>query len=254
MTGRFLGLASAIVLIAAPVAAQEEEFSKQMYCVDFSVAAAVNAQQAIDVSAECADPAKGLHTDMDKHTAECMQLPVEEIDAASLAQRHRALQCSADHTRGVPTTEQACTDFALTAVSNAEHAERINPACLGTEKGLHLDRQAYHDWCMSSTMSDVYEATVKVEDLSSACKPAAAPAGEPVNQQVYCRNYSWDAATAAQGAIDVDAACEDASRGVHTNTNSHYKWCLRNAKDDVDGALEHIKRLSLECASRSSAP
>lgn len=182
MTGRFLGLASAIVLIAAPVAAQEEEFSKQMYCVDFSVAAAVNAQQAIDVSAECADPAKGLHTDMDKHTAECMQLPVEEIDAASLAQRHRALQCSADHTVGVPTTGEACNDFALIAASNGEYAERINPDCLSVEKGLTTDKQAYQDWCMSHTMNQMYEATVVVEKLASECKPAAVPAGEPINQ------------------------------------------------------------------------
>jgi hypothetical protein len=70
--------------------------------------------------------------------------------------------------------------------------------------------------------------------------------GAPGNAE-FCRQYAAAVSTAAQDAIARNPACQDFSKGVHANRQNHLDWCSRTARDEVEGASTHIRRLASRC-------
>lgn len=63
----------------------------------------------------------------------------------------------------------------------------------------------------------------------------------------FCSEYAETAATAAEDAIARNPACLDYGSGVHGDRTMHVEWCARTARDKVEGAAVHIRRLASRC-------
>ena len=70
----------------------------------------------------------------------------------------------------------------------------------------------------------------------------------------FCGNYAANASEVAGGAVKKNPACLDPSRGVHSNYQSHFEWCMRNPPSSVQGAEANIRRLAAQCTGNASNP
>ena len=82
--------------------------------------------------------------------------------------------------------------------------------------------------------------------IAIAASPALAQ-NKPTNDR-FCKKYATKATNFSKNAISRNASCLNPSKGVHTNYQSHYDWCRRNARKTVNGARKNIRRLTRQCA------
>lgn len=68
----------------------------------------------------------------------------------------------------------------------------------------------------------------------------------------FCQQYASSTADVANEAISRNPGCLDFSRGVHGVYAMHYDWCLRNSRDTVWGAADHIRNLAAQCSGQGN--
>lgn len=81
----------------------------------------------------------------------------------------------------------------------------------------------------------------------------ASPMFAQAGSDRFCHQYAEIISDIARTAIAKNPACQDFGRGVHSNYQSHYNWCMRNSQDTVHGASDHIKNLAAQCTTNSNA-
>ncbi len=159
-----------------------------------------------------------------------------------------------------PGGARFCQQYASSVSSIAGDAIRKNPSCQDFSRGVHANYQMHYTWCMRTPRPEVEGAADNIMRLSSRCTAprrnpgnSGANRGGPPPQQApggarFCQQYASSTADVAAEAIRQNPACQDFSRGVHANYQTHYNWCMRTPRPQVEGAADHIRELANRCA------
>ncbi|NVO24372.1 hypothetical protein [Donghicola mangrovi] len=75
----------------------------------------------------------------------------------------------------------------------------------------------------------------------------AAQAQSNTTDPAFCDQYAGYLRRTVTQAIQMNPRCLDWDRGVHDVYQMHYDWCLRNPRDSVAGAADHVRDLVIQC-------
>ncbi|MFT4099126.1 MAG: hypothetical protein QM651_18545 [Rhodoblastus sp.] len=90
-------------------------------------------------------------------------------------------------------------------------------------------------------------ATVAIASLS--CGPAMAQ-----GDTRFCSTYGANMAGVVDLALKKNPACLDYAKGVHSNYQMHFDWCMKQPQASVQGAEANIRRLVTQCAGNGAQP
>lgn len=63
----------------------------------------------------------------------------------------------------------------------------------------------------------------------------------------FCQQYASTTSNVVAGGLQQNPSCLDYGRGVHSNYQMHYDWCMRTPRTEVEGASMHIRDLVARC-------
>ncbi len=92
---------------------------------------------------------------------------------------------------------------------------------------------------------------VVVSVFAALAGPALAQSGPGGDR--FCRQYASGVAGIAGDAIRRNPACLDFNKGMHSNYQMHYSWCMRTPRSVVEGAAGNIRRLASLCTRGPSS-
>lgn len=151
------------------------------------------------------------------------------------------------------TNKKFCNQYAESVSSIASEAIKKNSKCLDSDRGVHPSYEHHFNWCMQNTRDTVKGAAKNIRALAKKCVKSSGAASAPDNKKSknggerFCKQYSEIIAGIVSDAMKVNSACLDPSRGVHPDVKSHYEWCMKTPRKEVEGADAHIRDLVAAC-------
>jgi hypothetical protein len=149
------------------------------------------------------------------------------------------------------TGKRFCNKYAESTAAIVSEAIKQNPGCLDPDKGVHPSAEHHFSWCMQNTRSTVKGAAENIRQLVAKCTGTVPDAFKPKKKDAknggkrFCNQYAET--TASVDALKTHPSCLDPSRGVHADVKSHFTWCMKTPREEVEGAGMHIRDLVAAC-------
>lgn len=105
-------------------------------------------------------------------------------------------------------------------------------------------------------MMKIYTALCALAMIGGASAAGAMPNDPDTTPggPAFCQEYASKTARVVARALDRKPSCQDYGKGVHSDYNMHYDWCMRTPRTEVEGAASHIRDLVRGCAGPAGDP